>query len=126
MDRLRALAPLRDEGILLLGSGGVTHDQDAFRRGYFAGSGPSDAPPALLAYDAWVTSCITDLEPAERSARLARFMERESARVAHPREEHFLPLLVLSGAAEGTGSHARKVHHAFQYGLSLSAFLFEG
>jgi len=122
----RALAPLRDEGVLLVGSGGVTHDQAEFRRGYLAGADPSDAPLPIRAFDEWVTSCVCDLDPPERSARLSRFLEREGARDAHPREEHFLPLLVLSGATEDSGSRARKPHGAFQYGLSLSAFVFEG
>jgi aromatic ring-opening dioxygenase catalytic subunit (LigB family) len=122
----RALAPLRDEGVLLIGSGGVTHDQAEFRKGYLAGADPGEAPLPIRAYDEWVTSCVCDLEPTERSARLARFLDHEGSRGAHPREEHFLPLLVMSGAAEARGSRARRPHKAFQYGLSLSAFVFEG
>lgn len=121
----RALAPLRDEGVLLLGSGGVTHDQASFRRGYLAGMDPHAAPPPCRAFDAWVAATVCELSPSERSARLAHFREQEGARDAHPREEHFLPLLVLSGAAENPASRARRLHWAFQYGLSLAAFVFE-
>jgi aromatic ring-opening dioxygenase catalytic subunit (LigB family) len=86
----RALAPLRDEGIFLLGSGMSFHNMRAFRDPRGAAISES--------FDAWLSETAT-LDPAQRDQRLARWAEAPSARLAHPREEHLLPLMVVAGAA---------------------------
>src|SRR5262249_8806523 len=86
----RALAPLRDEGVLLIGSGMSYHNMRGFMK------------PESLAFserfDAWLAQAVT-AEPAARDAQLADWQRAPSAREAHPREEHLLPLMVAAGAA---------------------------
>jgi len=85
-----ALAPLREEGIFLVGSGMSYHNMRGFGR-----------PGALAeseAFDAWLAETIAAPEP-ERNARLAAWTSAPSARDVHPREEHLLPLMVIAGAA---------------------------
>lgn len=116
----RALAPLREERVLLVGSGGVTHNQDAFRRGFFDGAAPEVPEPFSREFDAWVSDSVTSYVGEERSRRLAAFAEHPLARMAHPTAEHFLPLLVMVGAAEEEPAHKR--FEGFQHSLSTSAF----
>lgn len=86
----RALAPLRDEGVLLLGSGNVTHNLGRL--------GPEEDPPSwALDFDAWVTRT---LDTWDMPALLDYRRRAPSLRLAHPSEEHFLPLLVIAGAAD--------------------------
>jgi aromatic ring-opening dioxygenase catalytic subunit (LigB family) len=85
----RALAPLREEGVLILGSGMSYHNLRAF--------GPAGVQPSR-AFDAWLRDTITK-SPEERARRLCAWDEAPSARRAHPREEHLLPLMVVAGAA---------------------------
>lgn len=86
----RALAPLRDEGILLVGSGMSYHNLRAFR----TRSGATVASE----FDAWLQSVVVG-EPESRNAELVRWSTAPSARQAHPREEHLLPLMIIAGAA---------------------------
>ncbi|WP_053239118.1 DODA-type extradiol aromatic ring-opening family dioxygenase [Sandaracinus amylolyticus] len=86
----RALRPLRDEGVLIVGSGMSFHNMRGF------GSPAARAPSA--AFDAWMRETVT-LDPAARDARLTAWDRAPSARVCHPREEHLLPLMVIAGAA---------------------------
>ena len=86
----RALAPLRDEGVLMLGSGNTYHDMRGF--GHAASTAPSKA------FDDWLVETIA-LPRAAREARLAEWARAPSARACHPREEHLLPLHVMAGAA---------------------------
>lgn len=106
----RRLAPLRDEGVLIIGSGFTTHNLAAFQP-HLA---PDYRPPSWSAeFDAWA---------AETMARhdvdsLADFLHKAPAgRVAHPRTEHFAPLFVALGAAQATPSAS--VIDGFWYGLS--------
>jgi aromatic ring-opening dioxygenase catalytic subunit (LigB family) len=88
----RALAPLRDEGVLILGSGMSYHHM----RGY----GTEAGERASRVFDAWLTEAAT-AAPEIRTRRLLEWAAAPSAREAHPREEHLLPLMVVAGAAEG-------------------------
>jgi aromatic ring-opening dioxygenase catalytic subunit (LigB family) len=85
----KALAPLRDEGVLIVGSGMTYHNLRAF--------GPQAAPVAA-AFDSWLQAAAT-AAPADREAQLTQWSGAPSARQAHPREEHLLPLMVIAGAA---------------------------
>ncbi len=86
----RALAPLRDEGVLLVGSGMTFHNMRGF--------GNPQALPWSETFDAWLRESAT-AEAGERDRRLAGWSSAPSARQAHPREEHLLPLMVVAGAA---------------------------
>jgi aromatic ring-opening dioxygenase catalytic subunit (LigB family) len=85
----RALAPLRDEGVFIVGSGMSYHNLQEF--------GPR-ARPVSEVFDAWLRETVT-LGAAERDRRLAAWSSAPSARKAHPREEHLIPLMVAAGAA---------------------------
>jgi aromatic ring-opening dioxygenase catalytic subunit (LigB family) len=111
----RALAPLRDEGVFILGSGMTFHDLRAF----FNGGGRDVAET----FDAWLVATTT-ASPNEREARLRAWAEAPMARRAHPREEHLLPLMVVVGAA---GEDAGVVDYRGTFmGLRLSAHRFGG
>ncbi len=86
----RALAPLRDEGVFIVGSGMSYHNLRAF----FDGGSSADAE----AFDAWLREAATD-DPDARDRRLLAWAKAPAARRVHPREEHLLPLLVIAGAA---------------------------
>ena len=86
----RALAPLRDEGVFILGSGLSFHNMRAFRS-------PHAQEPAE-AFDAWLGDAVTR-DPDARDRALVAWADAPSARFAHPREEHLLPLMVVAGAA---------------------------
>ncbi len=87
----RALAPLRDEGVLILGSGMSYHNM----RGFFRGEGQASADER---FDAWLQATVAKPR-ADRDAALAEWTKAPDARDVHPREEHLLPLMVVAGAA---------------------------
>ncbi len=113
----RALRPLRDEGVLIIGSGSLTHNLSA------AFANPSDAPAATWvdAFAAWMAErlaagAIDDLLVYRRRAPYA--VDN------HPTEEHLLPLFVALGAGSGGGAierlHASTTHAA----LAMDAYAF--
>ncbi|MBA4108542.1 MAG: dioxygenase [Leptothrix sp. (in: Bacteria)] len=111
----RILAPLRDEGVLIIGSGLSYHNLRAFGPGGQAAS---------KAFDQWLQSALVDSSPAERSRRLLDWASAPAARMAHPREDHLVPLMVAVGAAEGES--ARCVYHEDNFfgGITVSSFMF--
>jgi len=88
----RALAPLRDEGVLILGSGMSFHNMRAF------GLPRQQVQTMSATFDTWLNETIA-LDAAERDRRLVAWSTAPGARLAHPREEHLLPLMVIAGAA---------------------------
>jgi 4,5-DOPA dioxygenase extradiol len=90
----RALAPLRDEGILVMGSGNVTHNlRHAFRS---MQTGDTTRPAWAFDFDREVTGAIEQRDPDH----LVRAIETEAGRASHPSIDHYLPLLYAAGAAE--------------------------
>ena len=85
-----ALAPLRREDVLIVGSGMSYHNLRAFFQ-------PGDAVGAKE-FDAWLSEAVR-ADPETRRARLRDWQDAPGARQAHPREEHLLPLHVVAGAA---------------------------
>ena len=116
----RALAPLRDEGVLILASGNTTHNlRDALQHLRGAAAEPPAPPPWALAFDAWVNAAVAQGDHAALADYRAR---APHAAMAHPRDEHFLPLLVAAGA----GGRGRVLHSSFMLGsLSMGAYAFD-
>ena len=110
----QALRPLREEGVLILASGGATHNLREFR-----GQAINTAPPEnVLAFDAWLTAAIRRGDVAELLNYPAH---APHALHSHPTAEHFLPLFVALGAA--TSAAGEPVHEDFNYGiLSMAAY----
>jgi aromatic ring-opening dioxygenase catalytic subunit (LigB family) len=108
----RALRPLRDEGVFIVGSGMTYHNLRAFH---------ASARPIAESFDAWLRETIA-LPASERDARLMQWESAPAARQAHPREEHLLPLMVIAGAAgDDRGTVA---YNGTIVGLRLSAHHF--
>lgn len=91
----RALAPLRDEGIFIIGSGMTYHNMRGFNLGR---GGSTGARQVSESFDAWLRETAA-LPAPERDRRLTAWASAPGARGAHPREEHLLPLMVIAGAA---------------------------
>ncbi len=110
-----ALAPLADEGVLIVGSGSLTHNLGEFR----AGAG-SDEP-----YAAEFAACVRDAVVQGDSARLRQTLaQAPHAKRAHPTTEHFWPLLVAAGAA-AAALPATVIDGGITHGvLSMDSFLF--
>lgn len=110
----RALTPLRDEGVLIVGSGMSFHNMRSLMR-------PDSAHDASQVFDAWLReTCEGD--PGLREDRLVGWSAAPAARLAHPREEHLLPLMVAAGAASGEGG--RCIFSDVVLGAWISAFEF--
>jgi len=114
----RALSALRDEGVLLIGSGSLTHNLYEFR------GQDIDAPvPAWVSdFDTWMKESLEQNDVAALSdyRRRAPHAERN-----HPTEEHLAPLFVALGAA-GERSQVRRLHGSYEYGvLAMDAYAFE-
>ena len=109
----RALAPLRGEGVLILGSGMSFHNM----RGY---GDPRFTAPSQ-AFDAWLGEAIAQDGPA-RAEALAHWESAPAARLSHPEAEHLLPLMVAAGAAEGPGE---RVYSELVLETAISGFRFD-
>jgi aromatic ring-opening dioxygenase catalytic subunit (LigB family) len=94
----RALAPLRDEGVFLIGSGMSYHNMHGFMSSMHGEYGAIEEDSKD--FDNWLAESML-LEPEERDARLIAWRKAPAARACHPREEHLLPLMVIAGAAAG-------------------------
>jgi len=106
----RALAPLREEGVLLLGSGVLVHNLRAL------GADGSPVPEWARRFDEW---CRGAIERFDVDALLGFRSEAPEAARAHPSDEHFLPLLFALGAGHEGPHEAGFPVQGFEYG-SLS------
>lgn len=107
-----ALAPLRAEGVLVLGSGGAVHNLREFSMGDGA------TAPWAAAFDDWLADRVA---ADDRKALVDYRSLRSEAARAHPRDEHFLPFFVALGAGKGTPGRA--IHRSFGEGsISMAAF----
>jgi 4,5-DOPA dioxygenase extradiol len=112
------LAPLRKEGVLIIGSGSFTHDLSSFREYYTALHAP--APDWVNAFADWMTAAIGEdrINDILAYRKLAPHAVRN-----HPTEEHLLPLFVALGA--GNGGAAQHLHQSTTHGiLRMDAFAF--
>jgi aromatic ring-opening dioxygenase catalytic subunit (LigB family) len=110
----RALAPLRDEGVLIVGSGLSYHNLRLF--------GPAAKAPSA-AFDGWLGASLGKAPEARRDALMA-WEQAPSARVCHPQEDHLVPLFAAVGAAEGEAA-TRVYHDANVFGgVTASSYRF--
>jgi 4,5-DOPA dioxygenase extradiol len=112
------LAPLRDEGVLIIGSGFFTHNLSAVRM-----EDPAVAAPAWSAeFDLWGAEALA---ARDFDALLDFEHKSPSARQAHPRTEHFAPLFVSMGASLGTTDSPTSVIDGYWYGLAKRSVQFD-
>lgn len=108
----QALKPLRDQGVLVIGSGGATHNL----REYFH---PVGDPQAYADFADWLHTTLTR---GDRESLIDYRRQAPHAARCHPTEEHFLPLFAALGAG---GFKARRLHASFDRTLAMDAYLFE-
>lgn len=108
-----AIAPLRDQGVLIVGSGNSYHNM--------AGFGTVRAKHDSETFDTWLSEACT-ADPAHRRLALAHWADAPAARAAHPREEHLLPLMVVAGAA--IDEPGARVFNDDPMGATVSAYAF--
>lgn len=87
----RALAPLRDEGVLIIGSGLTYHNMQGFGR--------DSSTPDAESFTRYLNEAIALTDNRARDEKLLHWESAPGARLAHPREDHLLPLLAVAGAA---------------------------
>jgi 4,5-DOPA dioxygenase extradiol len=111
----RALAPLRDEGVLIVASGAITHNFDWIDRV----AGPETTPlPEAARFADWVGECLI----AQDIDGLAGYRREPGGAKAHPSEEHFLPLFAAVGAAGDDVPRRLRPNFAYR-GLAMDAYV---
>lgn len=113
----RALSPLRDVGILVIGSGNITHNLREMNRAEPDGEGHD----WVVEFGDWVFDCLGD-------GRIDELVDWENtaphARRSHPSDEHFLPLFTALGAG-GLDATADRIHSSYSYGsLAMDMYAF--
>ena len=111
----RRLAPLRDEGVLIVGSGFFTHNLRALT------ADDRLVPPVMAEFDDWGRQA---LEAADLDALLDFEHKAPASRLAHPRTEHFAPLFVTLGAAADELVTQRTVIDGFWHGMARRSVQF--
>ena len=112
----RLLAPLRDEGVLIIGSGLSYHNMRDMR-------GTQGFEPSRV-FDAWLQETLVSSTPEERTPRLINWEHAPLARAAHPQEDHLIPLMVAIGAAEDELGAVVYHQKDFSGGITASSFRF--
>lgn len=115
----KALAPLREQGVLIVGSGMSFHNMRAFFSNDPSIKGKSEA------FDQWLTGILTapGLTNPEREAGLRNWSSAPQGRFCHPREEHLLPLLVCWGAASEGSPAAEQNFSGLLFNTAISGYL---
>lgn len=111
----KALAPLRDEGVLIIASGMSFHNLRAYMR--------PETLERSRTFDAWLTGAIESPQP-QRDQKLANWRQAPYAEFSHPREEHLLPLMVAAGA--GSDAPGKRIFSDEPMGAAISAYRFDG
>ena len=117
-----ALAPLCDEGVLIIGSGLSFHNLRAFF------SEPTEKSVAdSLVFDDWLRHVLTasEIDNDRRAEQLRQWLQAPAARFCHPREEHLMPLHVCFGVAKARGMSAQVVFNDRLMGMWTSGFLWQ-
>ncbi len=110
----QALAPLRDEGVLIIGSGLTYHNMRGFGR--------DESTPVAVAFERYLHEAIAQPDAGIRNAMLVNWQAGPGARQAHPREDHLLPLMVVAGAAGEDTGKAVFVEHVMKVPMASYEF----
>jgi aromatic ring-opening dioxygenase catalytic subunit (LigB family) len=108
------LAPLREEGILILGSGLTYHNMRGF--------GNPSSTPVATAFENYLNEVVTQTDEAVRNKMLVDWERAPSARQAHPREDHLIPLMVVAGAAGADQGERIFVDHVMAVAMANYQF----
>src|SRR5690606_38338918 len=109
----QALAHLRDDNVVIVGSGMSYHNLRALMTG---------APAPGKPFDDWLFAAIDGQDETARTAALTRWAAAPGARAGHPQEEHLLPLMVAAGA--GSADAGKRIYSGMAIGEPISAFRF--
>ena len=111
------IRPLRDDGVLMMATGSVTHNL----REMSWGDHDAPAPAWVAAFAEWVAAAIAE----GRTEDLLNYRNVAPHAVRnHPTEEHFLPLFTAIGAGR-PGTRGQRVHHSYTYGtLAMDVYAF--
>lgn len=108
------LAPLRDEGVLILGSGLTYHNM--------AGFGNPASTPVAAAFERYLNDAVTQPDAQVRNRMLVDWQHAPHARLAHPREDHLIPLMVAAGAAGADRGERVLVDHVMAVDMASYQF----
>ena len=108
------LSPLRDEGVLILGSGLTYHNMRGF--------GNPASTPVAAAFENYLNDAVTQSDAAVRETLLVDWAQAPFARQAHPREDHLIPLMVVAGAAGADRGHRIFVDHVMSVAMASYQF----
>ena len=110
----QALSVLRDEGVLIMGSGLTYHDMRGF--------GNRAATPVAQAFEEFLAQTVANPDPVQRRQLLAAWDQGPMARRAHPREDHLIPLMVAVGAAQSDPGRRWFLDHALEVDMGSYEF----
>jgi aromatic ring-opening dioxygenase catalytic subunit (LigB family) len=109
----RALAPLRDDDVLILGSGLSFHNLPGFFDPRLIG--------AAQQFDDWLAATLAEEDMERRNAGLTAWSKAPAARLSQPFEDHLVPLMVAAGASNSPGTQIYADH---VMGKAVSAYAF--
>lgn len=110
-----ALAPLRDEGVLIIGSGLTYHNMRGFGL-------PTSLQPSVQ-FEQYLFETISNPNPEKRIEALVNWQQAPAARLTHPREDHLIPLMVVAGAAgDSVGS---RIFTDKVFGVVMASYRFD-
>lgn len=110
----QALQPLRDEGILIIGSGLTYHNMRGFGR--------DESTPIAEAFEKYLNNAVEQSDAEARNRMLETWEALPGARLAHPREDHLLPLLVAAGAAANDKGRLLFMDHVMKVPMASYEF----
>lgn len=110
----QALQPLRDEGVLIIGSGLTYHNMRGFGR--------DESTPVAEAFERFLEQAVAQGDAAVRDDMLKHWDSVPGARLAHPREDHLIPLMVVAGAAGKDSGRTVFVDHVMKVPMGSFEF----
>jgi aromatic ring-opening dioxygenase catalytic subunit (LigB family) len=108
------LQPLREEGILIIGSGLTYHNMRGF--------GNPASTSVAAAFEHYLTDAVTQPDALVRNRMLLDWEQGPGARQAHPREDHLIPLMVVAGAAGSDQGQRLFVDHVMSVDMASYQF----